>query len=361
MMPWMLCLLMCSTALTATMQESEAKSLVYYDVSLKPAKGGVLYLTYDDNMQFFYQGKNAYRSSCRISSNQSHKFCVLVDRGIIAKPDTGWYFDGFYDKSGKKTAVDAFHIEVIRITVDGRYYYDIVPSYDNPAYRNVTEKFFKQEIKDYVKFLYGTSRYKVMEKTIYYRLPKKSAAYDPRFVKMEPPSFPGQFTVSKDLHAADFYAAGKAGFTATYSSSSSKVVKVNKKTGLCHITGPGAATITIKVPASGKYCSVIYKVKVTVKPNPVSTLSASMQSDRKSVTVNWKGDNRNSGYEIQLSDTSTCKQIIAKKTISSGKTTKTKVTVAAAQSARCKYARIRPYKTAGGQKLYGAYLTVKIK
>lgn len=358
---FLFCMSMCITAMAHTTVQADAASSVYYQVCLHPPKGGTMYMTYDDNLKFFYEGKDTYRKSCRIDSSASHRFSTLIDRGIIAKPDADYYFDGFYDKSGKKLSVDACNVEVIRVTVDGVYYYDLIPSYDNPAYSRFTEKHFKSEIKDYVKFLYGTSRYKVMEKVIYYRLPKVTAAYFPRFTKMEPPAFPGQFTLTKKLNAPDFYAAGKAGFQGSYSSSNSRVVKVDKKTGLSKITGPGTASITIKVPESGKYCSVIYKVKVTVRPDVCMSLSASRAADKKSVSVKWKGDSRNSGYEIQVSDTKTFGKIIAKKTVSSGKISSTKISTGKSAFPQCRYLRIRPYKTSGGQKLYADYITVSIK
>ncbi len=357
----LLCMSMCITVFASTTVHVNAASSVYYQVSLQPAKGGSLYMTYDDNLKFFYQGKDTYRDSCRIDSSVSHKFSALIDRGIIVKPNSGWYFDGFYDKSGKKLSIEAYNVEVIRITIDGVYYYDLIPSYDNPAYRNLTEKYFKNEIKDYIKFLYGTSRYKVMEKLVYYRLPKTTASYFPRFSKMETPSFPGNFSLTKKLSSPDFYAAGKSGFQASYSSSANKVIKVDKKTGLSKITGPGTATITIKVPESGKYCSVIYKVKVSVTPAACTNLSASRTSDKKSVTAKWKGDSRNSGYEIQISDTKSFSKIVAKKTVSSGKTVAAKISTAKSASTQCKYIRIRPFKKSCGQKLYSEYITATIK
>lgn len=349
----------CTASLTLTAAPVCAASLLSYTVSMVPSGSGQLYWNYGKNLDFFITDSKGFNQKCLITKGTDYKFSALTVRGFVAEPSEGWYFDGVYDKAGRKLSLNTTNIELVQLTVKGRYYYDYIPAYDNPAYSKLTEAAYKELMKTSLKALYGTRVYKVLRKAVLYEIPKKDCTYYPKFQEKKAAPFPGKLALTKKLDSPAFYAAGREGFAAKYSSSNSKIVKVDKTSGLCRITGPGTASVTVKIAATDKTLSASYKVKVTVSPEAVTGVSASRASDRKSVTVKWKGDSRYSGYEIQLSDTKTFGKITAKKTAVSGKTSSTKVSLS--KSAACSYVRVRPYKTSGGEKLYGPYVSAAVK
>lgn len=348
----------CCAAFCCTQTGAEAAGLLNYTVSMEPSGSGELYWNYGKNMEFFVNGDEGYRQKCRIAKGTGYKFSTLADRGFVAEPNEGWYFDGVYDRSGKKLALDTVTIDIIRMKVKGVYYYDYIPSYDNPEYSRLSKDAYKELMKSSLKTLYGTRVYKILRRTTLYRLPKKDCTYYPKFKEKKAAPFPGKLSLNMTMSSDGFYAAGEKDFAAKYSSSNSNVIKIDKTSGFCQIKGPGSATLTVKVPAEDKTLAAVYKVKVIVMPESVTELSAARTSDKKHVSVKWKGDSRYSGYEIQISGSSNFSKITAKKIASSGKTSSTKVSVA--KSAVCRYLRLRPYKTSGGSRLYGPYTTVSL-
>lgn len=354
-----LILCLCFAALASTATDTCAKTFLSYTAQISPAGNGQLYWNYGKNMEFFILDGNSFNKQCLIKKGTSYQFSSLVDRGIIPIASDGWYFDGFYDKSGKKLSLKNSDIDIVRITVKGIYYYDCIPSYNNPQYSRYTEKAYKEKMKTMLKAIYGTRTYKVINHAVMYQLPKENKTYYPRFREKKAPSLPGKLTLKKNLHDSDFYVAGKKDFVASYSSSSSKVVKVDKATGLAQITGPGKATVTVRIPATNTSLSATYKIKITVTPSTVTNLSANRTTDRKYIAMKWKADSRYSGYEIQISNSKNFSVIVAKKTVTSGKTASTKVSCS--KTADCRYARIRPYKTSGGEKLHGNYTACPVK
>ncbi len=353
-----LSLSLCVIVLVAGTMQVQAAGGLSYTVSMEQEGSGKLYWNYGKNMEFFLLDGENYNENCRIKKGEKYRFSSLADRGFIAEPAESRYFDGVFDSSGRKLSLETVNIDIIRVKVKGIYFYDYIPSYDNPQYRRLTEKAYKELMKTSLKALYGTRVYKVMDRTVLYSLPKKDGTYYPVFRKMKAAHFPGSLALVKKPDSPDFYAAGQKDFEAKYSSSSSKIIKIDKKTGLCSVKGPGIATLTVKIAATEKTLGAVYKVTVTVKPEAVSSLSAERAADKKSVTVKWKGDSRYSGYEVQLSSGESFSKITAKKTAASGKTNSTKVSTA--KSAVCKYVRVRPYKTSKGQKLYGPYVSAKV-
>lgn len=353
-----LSLSLCVIILAASTMQVQAARGLSYTVSMEQEGSGDLYWNYGKNMEFFLLDGENYNENCRIKKGEKYRFSSLTDRGFIADPEEGWYFDGVFDSGGRKLSLEAVNIDIIRVKVKGVYFYDYIPSYDNPQYRRLTEQAYKELMKTSLKTLYGTRVYKVMKRTVLYRLPEKDGTCYPVFRKMKAAHFPGSLTIVKKLDSPDFYAAGQKNFEAKYSSSSSRIIKIDKKTGLCSVKGPGIATLTVKIAATEKTLGTVYKVTVTVNPEAVSSLSAERAANKKSVTVKWKGDSRYSGYEVQLSSGESFSKISAKKTAASGKTRSTKVSTA--KSAVCRYVRVRPYKTSKGQKLYGPYVSAKV-
>ena len=357
-MTTVLSLSLCVIVLAAGAIQVQAAGGLFHTVSMEQEGSGRLYWNYGKNMEFFLLDGENYNENCRIKKGESYRFSSLTDRGFIAEPEEGWYFDGVFDGSGRRLPLETVNIDVIRVKVKGIYFYDYIPSYDNPQYRRLTEKAYKELMKTSLKALYGTRVYKVMDRTVLYRLPEKDGTYYPVFRKMKAAPFPGSVNLVKKLDSPDFYAAGQKDFEAKYSSSSSKIIKIDKKTGLCSVKGPGIATLTVKVSATEKTLGAVHRVTVTVMPEAVSGLSAARAADKKSVTVKWKGDSRYSGYEVQISSGKGFSAITAKKNAASGKTNSTKVSTA--KSAVCRYVRVRPYKTSKGQKLYGPYVSAKV-
>lgn len=360
-MALLLIMLLSIAAIASGAVQASAKSPISYTVTVRPEGKGQLYWNYGSNMEFFLLGKDSYNGKCLIKSGEKYKFSTLIDRGFIAVPKDGWYFEGVFDQAGRSIVLSTTQMDMVRITVKGFYYYDYIPSYDNPAYRRYTKERYREEMKLYIKALYGVKTYKVLGSAVLYSLPKKDGVFYPRFKEKKSPAFPTETSLSKALDDADFYIIPKSAKqqNVKFSSSNSKIIQVDKTSGLAGIKGPGKAIITIKYPETDKTLAAVCKVTITVSPQAVTGLSASRSKDKKKISVNWKKDIRYSGYQLQVSPDKSFKVISAKKTVSSGKQSST--TISTSKSAKCAYIRIRPYKTSGGEKLYGKYTVCAVK
>lgn len=330
---------------------SMPKDLLTYTVSVTPSDGGQLYWNYGKNMEFFLcNGSDAYNQKCRISKKESYKFSSLVNRGIVPKADQGWYFDGFYDRSGSKLAINPLNIDIIRITIDGKYLYDYVLSFDNTVYKNYTKKKYQEMTRAYLRSIFETSRYKVMFKSQFYDIPEKSADLYPRFRAKSSRNLKHPIDRSKVYGNSDFLIWPGCPDDAAYKSSNSKVLSVDKVSGLCKIKGEGVATVTITLPETETLLAETVKVKVRIRPVNVSILSA-QKKDAKTLEVKWKTDPKCSGYEIEVGADSSFSKITAKKTIGSAKTDSTKITLP--KNAVATTVRIKAFKRSCGEKLYG--------
>lgn len=339
---------------------STKEGLVNYTVNIETSGKGTLYWDYGKNMEFFLaNGCETYNINCKIKNNTNYKFSKVFDRGILAKPDEGCYFSGFYDKNGKKISMTKTNIDIVRVTVDGLYYFDYVDAYNNPKFENYTKAAYEKEVKAYLKSVYGTTRYKVMEQTILYELPKKDADYYAKFKAKTTPKISYDKTITKTYGNSSFYLVSNlpSSYQYTFKSSNPLVLAVNKTTGYATIKSPGAATVTLVVEETEKTLSTTCKIKVTVKPKKVTNVSAVQKSDTR-LSLTWKGSSKNSGYEIQVSNNKAFLTILAKKTVWSGSASST--TVSLKTELFNNYARIRAYKKSGGKKIYGAYTVVKI-
>ena len=334
---------------------SMPKDLLTYTVSVTSSGSGQLYWNYGKNMEFFLcNGSDAYNQNCRIKKSESYQFTTLIDRGIVPKADDGWFFDGFYDKSGAKLLMKPVNIDVIRITVDGLYAYDYLLSFDNTAYKNYTKKRYQDEMKQYLRKLYGVSRYKVMFSTQLYNLPRKSADLYPKFKAktLRKVQFPQDIDkVYGNPNFALWPNCPKAS-DVSYKSSNAKVLSIDKTSGLCKIKGEGIATVTLTLPETDRYLAETAKVKVRIKPTATPILSIRKKAE-KSYELKWKPDTKCSGYEIEIGSDVSFSKIAARKTVNSAKTGITKITIP--KNAVCKVIRIRAYKRSCGEKLYGAH------
>lgn len=138
-----------------------------------------------------------------------------------------------------------------------------------------------------------------------------------------------------------------SGAALTFTSSNSKIVSVNMRTGKATIRGTGIATITVK---SGKD-SVQVTVKVTPKKQSVS--SAKEGKGRK-LAVKWAKDKRATGYQVQISMDKSFKKIVKQKMLSKNTYTFNKL-----KTGKRYYVRVRSYKKVGKEKLYGTWSKTK--
>ena len=338
----------------------EKSSLLNYTVKFQVSKGGSLYFDYGENMSFFLKDDwQDYASSCKVKSNKKYKYSRLVQRNIIVASEDGYYFDGFYNKNGKAASLEQTTVDILRITKKGVYYYDFFPSHDSDTYRKMSKTGYEKLVKTYLKGLYGTSQYKRMGQETLYQLPKSDGEYKAVFKKKKTPDQPTPKTLTLTYGSKSFYllSALPTDYDVTFSSSNGSILKIDKKTGYVTIKSPGSATITCKASAGSKTLPAVFSTEVTIRPSKVSSLSAK-KTEAKKLLVKWKGNSKNSGYEIQVSNNKSFKNILAKKTVTSGKTTSTTVKL---KSSVCNnYVRIRPYKSSRGKKIYNTYTVCSI-
>ncbi|MBR3785603.1 MAG: hypothetical protein IKJ77_04285 [Firmicutes bacterium] len=337
-----------------------AASMFSYQTKIDVQPGGQVYFNYGKNGRFFLCSDwEAYDEGCLVTSGTAYDFTKLLDRGMIARPDEGYYFAGFYDPLGKKQNLKETKLDILRISVKGFYFYNYFPSKDNPSYNRLTKTAYQNQVKLYLKGLYGVTRYKVMDTVLLYDLPKTDGNYIARFQKKQPPALNIPAELTKTYGNAAFRLVSNLPDDLNYSfkSSSTKVLTVNKKNGYITIKGPGRAKVTCKVKESATTLPASFVSQITVKPAKVKKLTA--KRTKKALSVKWNASSKNSGYEIQVSNNSSFKNIIAKKSVSGGKTSSTTVKLKAEVCNN--YVRIRPYKTSGGEKIYNQYTIAEIQ
>ncbi len=339
---------------------ASAASMLSYDVIIDVKQGGQVYFNYGTNGRFFLSSDwEEYDSSCMVTNGKTNSFTKLLDRGMIACPDEGYYFAGFYDKNGKRKNLKETKMDILRVSVKGIYFFNCFPSKDNTAYKRLTKTAYQNQVKLYLKGLYGTTRYKVMDTVSLYTLPKTNDTYTAKFQKKTLPKMNIADEIAKTYGNKAFPLATSIpdNLTCTFKSSSSKVLTVNKSTGYITIKGPGKAKVTCKVKETATTLPTSYISVITVKPAKVKTLTG--KRTKKTLSVKWSASTKNSGYEIQVSNNKSFKNIIAKKTVSGGKTNSTTVKLKAEVCNN--YVRIRPYKTSGGEKIYQQYTVAEIQ
>ncbi len=348
--------LICLCMLPST---ASAASLLRYSVTTDVTTGGTVYYNYGKSGTFFLnQDWKTYSRKCKVNSDTS-KFTKLLNRGFIVVPNSGYYFSGFYNKKGTKLYLDETEMDILRVSVNGIYFYDYYPSHDNPGYSRYTEKGYQNLVKSYVKGIYGTSRYKVMDTITLYEIPKKDRTYSARFQKKEVPNIKFPKNITKTYGTNSFKAVSSLPGNLSYSfkTSNSSVLTVNKKTGFITVKGPGSAKVTCSIAETDKTLPATYSFKVTVKPTVPKNLYGKLQK-KKTLSVNWQGNSKNSGYEIQVSNNKSFSTVLAKKTVTSGKIKST--TVKLKTDLFNNYVRIRAFKKSNGEKIYSSYSTVKI-
>ena len=115
-------------------------------------------------------------------------------------------------------------------------------------------------------------------------------------------------------------------------------------------------TYKVTVKFKGNYSGT---KTLTFKINPAKTTVKSLTAAKKALTVKWtKKAPQISGYQIQYSTTKSFKSYKTK-TVSSYKTTSTKLTGLSAK--KTYYVRVRTYKTVNGKKYYSGWSTIKYK
>ncbi len=337
----------------------QKSSLLNYKIDISVSDGGNLYWDYGQNMSFFLSddAKN-FNNACKIVSSSTYKFSKVFSRGLIPQPEDGFYFAGFYGKDGKKIGLTKTSIDILRVSVDGIYYYDYYASYENTKYKNYTKTAYKNKVKSYLKNLYGTSRYKVMGTTMLYKTPKKNAYYEARFEPKKTPKLNIKASLTKTFGNKKFYilSTKPSKYTYTFKSSNRNIAAIDKKTGYITIKGPGIVTITCKVAETDTTLATSFTTILTVKPEAVKGLSA--KQNKKTLAICWKKQSKNSGYKMQASNNKSFKTILTSKNLRSSQAASTNLKLKTELFHN--YLRIRAYKISKGKKIYGPYTVIKI-
>lgn len=351
--------LLIASPYTTYAQTQQNSSFINYNVDIVVSDGGNIYWNYGNNMSFFLlDDAKDYNEYCKIPSSSTYKFSKVFSRGMIPQPQDGFYFAGFYGIDGKKISLAKTTIDILRVSVDGIYHYDYYDAYENTKFKNYTKTTYKNKVKAYLKTLYGTSRYTVMDTIILYKVPKKDAYYEARFEQKKTPVLNMKTILTKTYGDANFYILPNkpSKYTYSFKSSNRNVLTIDKVSGYATINGPGTAIISCKVAETETTTSSNYTTAITVKPKKVSSFSA--KQNKKTLTVSWKKEKKNSGYEIQASNNKTFANILASKAIRSSQANSAKIKL---KNELChNYARIRAYKTSKGKKIYSDYVVVKI-
>jgi len=321
-------------------------SLLTYEVTVTSSGSGSLYWDYNASLDFFGEGgkKKSLNQNCLVESGRIYNFSKIGSRGIIPVADDDWYFSGFTDASGSSINVTSKKIDVIRIKVGDAYQYAFVNS-------GMTSAALKLLLN--VKF--GVSRCRTMFSTVaWYPSPSQS---DLRavFLPKEPVSItcPAEIqkTYGDDVFAISAYAEG---CTMKFRSSNSKVVAVDKETGLAEITGEGISKIIISTSSSPTKASTSKKIKVIVSPPRVYLSRASKTASK--ITLSWEPDENCSGYEIQLASDVYFTDDLKAAAVSSASAGQKIITIGSSSKLRAaRLVRVRAYKRSCSEKVYGQW------
>lgn len=335
-------------------------SLINYEVNVSATEGGSLYFDYGENMHFFLSDDyQQYNPSCKIDSPSVFKFSKLFQRNLIPVAQENYYFSGFYDLDNHPIRLSKAVIDVLRVSVNGIYYYDYYAAYENPKYAKYTPSAYKTMVKSYLKTLYGTSRYKKMDTITIYNLPKSDGTYIAKFQEKGLPDICWSTSVTKKVGDKKFHYIPNSSskYIYTFKSSNKKIATIDNKSGLTIIKGPGIATITCNIKETDMTLPSKYTSKLII--NPISVSSVQAVQSKKTLQIKWNGKTNNSGYEIQVSNNTSFKTILASKNIKSGKSNAT--TIKLKTELYNNYVRIRAYKSSKGEKLYSPYVVKKIE
>lgn len=302
-----------------------------------------------------------FSEACKITSGRSYSLSTVVERGVIVCPDKNSTFEGFFSSGGQKVKLKAVKMDILRVKVGGTYVYTHFPSYGEGPATAITKPLYGEMVKKYVKGLYNTSRYSVKGQETIYTLPNKNVNLTARFKEKPVPVLVEAPVIKKTFGDKDFFVVSllPSDLTLKCSSSSSKILTVNKTSSLASIKGTGIAKVTLKTPATDIYQSSQERVKVYVTPAPITGLFAS-KTKGNSVTVSWDSSGFCSGYEMEFSPNLNFNKISAKFKIgkSSADSKICKLTADAFRS--CNFVRIRGYKKSCGETLYSQYSNCKI-
>ena len=146
--------------------------------------------------------------------------------------------------------------------------------------------------------------------------------------------------------------------TYKFSSSNHTIANVHKNTGYCVIKGPGQCILTVKIKDKKTKKTTVNQTTLTVKPSAIKNILATKGKGNILFTT-WKKDNKNSGYEIEVSNNKTFITVLTSKVIKSGSVSSASIKLKTELFNN--YVRIRAYKHSNGTTVYGPYNFVKIK
>lgn len=147
----------------------------------------------------------------------------------------------------------------------------------------------------------------------------------------------------------------KGNGTLVYRSGNTNVASVSSS-GNVTFRGPGKAVITTTALPTASYKNAVRKTTVTVLPKKEKIKSA-VSGKKGTMTVRWTKMTKISGYQILIAKNKSFKK--GKKSVTVNKASISKKTVKNLSSGKACYVKVRAFKKAGGQKLYGAYSNVR--
>ncbi len=141
----------------------------------------------------------------------------------------------------------------------------------------------------------------------------------------------------------------------SYASGNTSVAAVSAG-GKVTIKGTGIASITVTAKSTANYRTTAKTVTIYVRPKKVSIYKVTSPKKR-TLKATWKRDKKATGYQVVCATNK--KFTKNKKTALAGKSKTTSKTIKNLKKGKKYYVKVRAYKTARGQKIYGSYSKVK--
>nr|HUM56769.1 fibronectin type III domain-containing protein [Bacillota bacterium] len=150
-------------------------------------------------------------------------------------------------------------------------------------------------------------------------------------------------------------ATAREGALISYASGNTSVAAVSAG-GKITIKGTGIASITVTAKSTANYKTTSKTITIYVKPKKARIYKATSPKKR-TLKATWKRDKKATGYQVICA---TNKRFTKnKKTALVKKSKTTSKTIKKLKKGKKYYVKVRAYKTARGQKIYGSYSKVK--
>lgn len=339
-------ILLFSLSLSVTAASAASKTVSF---STNNKEAGSIYwlLDMDGNYTFMEYAPGKYNKECLIEEGKEYKRGVIKQSMIVVKPNSNYYLKGFSDGQ-KDIKLTKGLYNVIQMNVGGLQYYDFFLSNKDSVYKYLTVSAYDDLVKEYIKSMYGTSSYKVLDSFWAYSV-EKYPHIKVKFAKKADPTlkFPEKIKSKVAEGSIEKLVDQDRDYELSFKSSNTKCCTVDKETGLIRIKSEGISTISIILNPTDTVKGKTYKVRVEIIPAVPKITNAS--SKNGSVTVSWTKDKYASGYKIKIGDKTV--------TVNSPKTlTKT---IKSLTKGKTYSIKIRSYKKSCGEYLYSSWSSVK--